>query len=177
MNNIWNELSEESKEFMRSQYDFHKKSKELSKENTTIMYYLEELFGEENLSPKLLIKTWEDYEKTLSKSHIDDIKETYGAICLLPFMNMGCDPVVKKMIAAHEIAILIKLGYGGIITDEEWADSSLAKHTIWYDSIDRKFCKHCSCREKTFLAFHTAEQRDEFLRNNESLCKDYYMIN
>lgn len=27
-----------------------------------------------------------------------------------------------------------------------------------------------------FLAFHTAEQRDEFLKNNEQLVKDYLMI-
>lgn len=27
-----------------------------------------------------------------------------------------------------------------------------------------------------FIAFHTEEQRDEFLKNNEQLVKDYLMI-
>lgn len=176
MSNIWNELSEESKKFIISQYDFHKKSKELSKENTAIMYYLEELFSKENLCPEPQIKTWEDLEKTLSKPHIEDINDTFNAICLLFGLKMGSNPVTRKIIATYKIAVLIDANYGGVITDEEWADSSFAKHTIWYDSIDKEFCKNSSCREKTLLSFHTVEQRNEFLRNNYQLCRDYFMI-
>lgn len=64
--------------------------------------------------------------------------------------------------------------YGGEITDEEWEDRSIRKYIIFrrtsyiggYDTYSNY----------EFLAFRTAEQRDEFLKNNEQLVKDYLMI-
>ena len=65
--------------------------------------------------------------------------------------------------------------FGGMVTDEEWER---------YDEI-RKYCIYrygkkievgCSDSSYCFLAFHTAEQRDLFLEENDDLVKDYLMI-
>ena len=63
--------------------------------------------------------------------------------------------------------------FGGIVTDEEWNNDDW-KYIIWreYNSV------YTDCLLKTyrFLAFHTAEERDLFLQENEDLVKDYLMI-
>ena len=79
----------------------------------------------------------------------------------------------KSALAMAQISQLMPY-YGGEITDEEWEDGTLKKFLIsrdgtrilstWYTSA---YC---------FLAFHTEEQRDAFLENNEQLVKDYLMI-
>lgn len=64
--------------------------------------------------------------------------------------------------------------FGGVITDEEWKD----KHTIKFAIIRRlnliSFLQ--LFKDYEFLAFHTCEQRDLFLEENEDLVKDYLMI-
>ena len=64
--------------------------------------------------------------------------------------------------------------YGGEITDDEW-DSTRPKHVIrkQYD----KLYTDSTMYYYHFLAFHTAKQRDEFLKWNLDLVKDYLMIN
>lgn len=64
--------------------------------------------------------------------------------------------------------------YGGEITNDEWKDSSIRKYIIFRKMSYVGRCEAYSNSE--FLAFHTAEQRDEFLKNNEQLVKDYLMI-
>lgn len=64
--------------------------------------------------------------------------------------------------------------YGGAISDEVWNNSDCNKFVI-----DRYggHIKYYSYNEAyRFLAFHTEEQRDEFLKYNEQLVKDYLMI-
>ena len=64
--------------------------------------------------------------------------------------------------------------YGGAITNEEWSDTNIRKETI--ERFDERiFCEE-SYTAYFFLAFHTKEQRDEFLEKNEQLVKDYLMI-
>lgn len=61
--------------------------------------------------------------------------------------------------------------FGGVVTDEEWADKS------WYSiirinnnlRITIRFCYE-------LLAFHTKKQADLFLEENRDLIKDYYMM-
>lgn len=64
--------------------------------------------------------------------------------------------------------------YGGEITNDEWKDSSIRKYIIFRKMSYVERCEDYSNYE--FLAFHTAEQRDEFLKNNEQLVNDYLMI-
>lgn len=80
--------------------------------------------------------------------------------------------VAKSMLAMAMISQLMPY-YGGAITDEEWKNDSI-KHVIgkYMNDIDAAWHKH----EYYFLAFHTNQQRDEFLKYNKQLVKDYLMI-
>lgn len=65
--------------------------------------------------------------------------------------------------------------FGGPITDEEWANDRINKFVIIrspYGNImtEQAFTSYY------FLAFHTKKQRDLFLKENEDLIKDYFMI-
>lgn len=63
--------------------------------------------------------------------------------------------------------------YGGEITDEEWGMET-DKYII--TRIGNKIkLDHCT-HYHYLLAFHFASQRDEFLKYNEQLVKDYLMI-
>ena len=64
--------------------------------------------------------------------------------------------------------------FGGVITDEEWNNPNVYKFCIErsYDRIDVEWFNNIY----HFLAFHTKEQRNLFLKENEDLVKDYFMI-
>lgn len=64
--------------------------------------------------------------------------------------------------------------FGGPVTDKEWGCNDVEKYVIQrqQNSIMRGLTFTCNL----FLAFHTKEQRDLFLEENEDLVKDYYMI-
>lgn len=64
--------------------------------------------------------------------------------------------------------------FGGIITDEEWKNSSIRKYVICRAKNDINIDSCCSLYY--FLAFHIAEQRDLFLKENEDLVRDYLML-
>lgn len=80
--------------------------------------------------------------------------------------------VAKHMLAAAMISHLMPY-YGGAITDKEQKSNS-AKFVI--DKRSGIMYKDIYYGAYSFLAFHTREQRDEFLRYNEQLVKDYLMI-
>lgn len=79
----------------------------------------------------------------------------------------------KSALAMAQISQLIPY-YGGKITNDEWEDCSIRKYIIFRKMSCVGKCDAYSNYE--FLAFRTAEQRDEFLKNNEQLVKDYLMI-
>lgn len=79
----------------------------------------------------------------------------------------------KSALAMAQISQLIPF-YGGEITDEEWKDSDMKKYVITRDGNEIRSVANYTRHE--FLAFHASEQRDEFLKNNEQLVKDYLMI-
>ena len=64
--------------------------------------------------------------------------------------------------------------FGGVVTDEEWEDKNSYKYII------TRYGNHVwsivAASPYYFLAFHTDEQRDLFLIENEDLVKDYLMI-
>ena len=64
---------------------------------------------------------------------------------------------------------------GGPITDEEWLDENMTKYVIDRHSnrIHPDYYDRCAFR---FLAFHTKVQRDLFLKENEDLIRQYYML-
>lgn len=66
--------------------------------------------------------------------------------------------------------------FGGIVTDKEWGDAEHynGKYTIYRNGCDFLCGFHYTSYH--FLAFHTDEQRDLFLKENEDLVRDYLMI-
>lgn len=82
--------------------------------------------------------------------------------------------VAKSMQAMAMISQLIRF-YGGEITDGEWENTSIEKYILnrGYSDI---ILKYSVFGDYSFLAFHTAEQRDAFLKYNKQLVKDYLMI-
>ena len=180
MYNIWNELSEDSKKAITEEYSSLLKRPTFKfVDELTIkerIKHLEELFGKENLVPEPLIKTWKDVAELypyLSK-YIDDFDTMY-----LHGTYIG--KVINKIRATAKIAKLIELGYGGIITDEEWNDKSIYKYALSYHTTVCSDGTHWAFHNinrgtKYFIAFHAPEQRDAFLKYNEQLCKDYYMV-
>ena len=167
----WNELSEKEKAAIRKSY------KEAVDNNlVTDQVLWKTLFGDENLNPQ--IKTWDDVinECVANNPEANNIFDNY----VLVRDVVSCPDVIKrKLEAAYRIAVLIELGYGGMITNEEWREST-QKHTIDCVSTLRyapeKLVTGVSLHSRHLIAFHTAEQRDEFLKNNEQLCRDYFMI-
>lgn len=64
--------------------------------------------------------------------------------------------------------------FGGIISNREWDKGRMDKYII----IRNGNCvqNDCANYKYNFLAFHTFEQRNLFLEENEDLVKDYLML-
>lgn len=87
---------------------------------------------------------------------------------------VASEKVAKSMLAMAMISQLMPY-YGGEVTDEEWYNINLLKHCI--TCRNNRVYKEGLGQLRVFLAFHTAKQRDEFLKWNLDLVKDYLMIN
>jgi len=81
--------------------------------------------------------------------------------------------VAKSALAMSKISQLFTY-FGGKITDEEWENADTAKYTIGRKRCDIYVDSYYG--EYYFLAFHKREQRDDFMRYNERLVKDYLML-
>lgn len=82
----------------------------------------------------------------------------------------------KSALAIAQISQIIvnDKRFGGPITDEEWGNSE-KKYCI--GRRKNNILINISKTYYEFLAFHTREQRDLFLKENEDLVKDYLMLN
>jgi len=80
----------------------------------------------------------------------------------------------KSVLAKAQLSQIIKndTRFGGPITNEEWSTES-TKYFI-YRSCNKITKSSGVCWE--FLAFHTAEQRDLFLKENEDLIRQYFEL-
>lgn len=65
--------------------------------------------------------------------------------------------------------------FGGVVIDEEWQNEDTPKYAIIRQGTNIITIKSYYGRYY-FLAFHTAEQRDLFLKENEDLVRDYLML-
>lgn len=83
----------------------------------------------------------------------------------------------RAMLAMAQLSQIIANDkrFGEPITEEEWKDATVCKRLIIRQNdritTDYGYLNYC------FLAFHTVEQRDLFLEENEDLIKQYYMLN
>lgn len=112
------------------------------------------------------IRTWEDYREQMpyvdvridaSKFHFDD-------------------KFIKHLEAELKIKLLMPY-YGGEITKEEWGNGGINKYAIFEGNSGRRIFTNISWTNHSFLAFHTEQQRDDFLKYNVQLVKDYFMLN
>ncbi|MCH5167887.1 MAG: hypothetical protein J1F35_08415 [Erysipelotrichales bacterium] len=168
-------LTKEEKKKLRKIY------KDMKKEPTLAYAYeyaekckwLEELFDKENLQPEP--KTWEDVLK-LYPARVTGVVGLELELKGVPGIN---DKIAQKIIAATKLAKLIELGYGGMVTDEEWKDTNdkyiVALH---YEKGEAILEKRTVCNYKCFIAFRTYEQRELFMAypENRELVEQYYMI-
>lgn len=85
-------------------------------------------------------------------------------------------PIEKAALALLKIYQLIDEGYGGYITDEEWDNELMTKYTI--EELDNELLFRWTYTGREHIAFHTSQQRDEFLSHPENvqLVKDFFML-
>lgn len=83
------------------------------------------------------------------------------------------EKIAKSMLAMAMISQLMPY-YGGEITEDEWNYANMLKYTI-KNERGKIYTTHGYIIHE-YLAFHTEEQRDNFLKYNEQLVKDYLMI-
>ena len=144
---------------------------EIDKENSTLEYI--------KFKP-IEKKRWRDDENNIitgywinSSSEIRSCNDCYN----IPRNHcvFATEKQVKSALAMAHISQIMANDerFGGVVTDKEWKD------------INRKYVlRRCNNRiilssfvnSYYFLAFHTVEQRNLFLKENEDLVKDYLMI-
>lgn len=160
----WNALDENGKKNIQYLYNNHPELK-------VVADALRTRFGEHNIQLKPQIKTWKDVEKAEGGDIKVNSKVTnpngraWGLS--LKYHN--------KAEASLKLAILIDLGYGGMVKEEEWGNDEW-KYVI--SCGNNELLKEKTCHRKEFIAFHTQQQRDEFMSypENITLIKQYYII-
>ena len=182
---LWHGLSEETQAEYREKYKFHlADSKRDPKDNfgggydltvlrsETIIEELVTMFGEHNLDPKPQIKTWEDVEKEYPKILTDFQELNVEITCCCGIENK----IGNKMLATAKIAKLIDLGYGGIMSKEEWENADTRKFSIGRFEGNLAYAE--GRRDYEFVSFHTPEQRQEFWshESNRKLVELYHCL-
>lgn len=153
--------------------------KEAYNGNSNAIYVLKKVF--DITISKNVIKTYRDLiynDESISGYFVSEYSELicsdHVAACEENENIASNEKTAKSMLAMAMISQLMPY-YGGEITDGEWLRIDVPKYIIYREfnyikSTSKTFARYC------FLAFHTAEQRDEFLKYNERLVKDYLMI-
>ena len=170
----WQALTEDGRQARIASYkELLKLQKEEADSYLITIEDLEKLYGTHNLNPEPQIKTWEDveeyYKNEVSTTETFHIYFAYG-------IEKGID---DKCFAMLKIAKLIELGYGGMVSEEEWKDESLQKWCVIVDYKDpTKLANYMTDCYYQFIAFHTPEQREEFMshESNRQLVKQYYLM-
>lgn len=96
-----------------------------------------------------------------------------GVLCRNSYNVFATKKQAKSALAMARISQIMDNDnrFGGTITDEEWNTDK--KYTIIRRGnnlgIETRYCYE-------YLSFHTNEQAELFLKENEDLIKDYYMI-
>ena len=138
---------------------------EIDKENSTF----------ECIKFKPIIKRWRDKEEPMSGYWID----INSSINRVTFCNnikenrnvFATEKQAKSALAMAQITQIMVNDerFGGLVTDEEWDDGENCKFVIV--RINNEIMRDCFWHSYHFLAFHTREQCDLFLDENEDLIK------
>jgi hypothetical protein len=107
---------------------------------------------------------------------LDVTRSRYENYFLDELFLFNTEKQAKSAVAMSKISQIMANDerFGGVITDEEWPGNN-TKYTIERLGDDKIAFGTCGINYN-FLAFHTKEQRDLFLEENEDLVKDYLMI-
>lgn len=128
------------------------------------------------------IKTWDDFLKEFHKGEDWNPKHELSDL----FLYGISDKVKRKMIATAKLSKLIEFGYGGMVSEEEWKNeewykcvvlpSSQEEFLSLYEEDGFSFIDVRQYQDKQFIAFHTHDQREEFMSypENVKLVKEYY---
>lgn len=108
-----------------------------------------------------------DFSSILELDHMTNIPENYDLYATVEQANSALAMARISQIIANDSR------FGGIITDEEW-DSNKDKFII--ERERNSITTRATVMYYHFLAFHTKQQRDLFLEENEDLIKEYLMI-
>lgn len=124
------------------------------------------------------VRTWDDLAgKVINGSFIGEDSRIYNTcdhtIGKLDKNIFASERHAKSALAMAQISQLMPY-FGGEVTDEEWKDRDMSKYVIRRWEYEININNLASVYH--FLAFHTKEQRDDFLKYNEQLVKDYLMI-
>jgi len=145
---------------------------EIDKENSTF----------ECIKFKLISTKWRDNERARITGYFignsSDIIKT-DMICHNSKINYNVFNSKKQAKSALAMARISQImandeRFGGVVTDEEWKNDSTYKYCI--DRQRNEINKEFYSVGFKFLAFHTGEQRELFLKENEDLVKDYLML-
>ena len=124
------------------------------------------------------IEKWRDKEGTKMNGYYIGSCSTIhnydnGVLCRNSYNVFATEKQAKSALAMARISQIMANDkrFGGAITNEEWDYDK--KYIIIRSGtklgIDTRYCYE-------YLAFHTNEQAELFLKENEDLIKDYYMI-
>lgn len=135
---------------------------EIDKENSTF----------ECIKFKPIAKRWRDSVQLLNGVYVivqNGIKWNTN------YYQFATDKQAKSALAMAQISQIMANDerFGGVVTDEEWNENN---HYYVIFRRGKYIASGCNLGTHRFLAFHTAEQRDLFLEENEDLVKDYLMI-
>lgn len=109
------------------------------------------------------------------EADIEDIQDMYNVSNA--WNVFATKKQAQSMLAMARLSQIIKNDkrFGGPITDEEWPDFEIRKYVISRFNDDIHVDDWATCYFR-FLAFHTHEQRDLFLKENEDLIRQYFML-
>ena len=129
---------------------------------------------------KPVTKRWRDTIHYIGGYYINDCSKIVKTSCGNNPFNYNVFATKKQAKSALAMARISQIiandeRFGGVVTDEEQENKN-----IWKYSINRRsntIEEYNGTHEiDHFLSFHTPEQRDLFLKENEDLVKDYLMI-
>lgn len=126
------------------------------------------------------IKRWRDGNPSINGWYLND-NYVDGKYFNFPWKsgNLNVFATKKQAKSALAMAQISQImandeRFGGVVTDEEWNNIHILKSIII--RIKEDIILGTAVSGYRFLAFHTEEQRDLFLKENEDLIKDYLMI-
>lgn len=142
---------------------------EIDKENSTF----------DCIKFKPVAEKWRDNgNATVSGFYIDNHSHIYcnrGKNATYNYNLFATNKQARSALAMAQISQIMANDerFGGVVTDEEWKDTTL-KFVI--NRVRNTINKSAFANSHEFLSFHTQEQRDLFLMENEDLVKGYLMI-